>query len=111
MKKRRGVAPGKSAGIVYLITDGNYCKIGFAKDLAVRLETLQLATPYKLWVVDAVETNDVRGLEAFLHGLFAAKHHRNEWFTLITLPEWQAKVARAQQLLAESYQLELRAVS
>ncbi len=109
--KRRGTPAGQSIGVVYLITDGNYCKIGFAKDLTVRLKTLQLATPYDLWVVDAVGTGDVRGLEAFLHGLFAAKHHRNEWFTFITPDEWSRAVSKAQRLLAESYQERLQLVS
>jgi hypothetical protein len=112
-RKPRGVPAGRHVGTVYLITDGTFCKIGFAKDLAARLQTLQNATPYELRVVDAIQTDDVRGLEAFLHGLFAAKHHRNEWFTNITLTEWRAKAAHAQQLLVESYQdyLPLRLVA
>jgi hypothetical protein len=110
MKHNRTPA-GQTPGFVYLITDGTFCKIGFTKDLAERLETLQRATPYDLSVVDAVKTADVRGLEAFLHGLFASKHHRNEWFTSITLAEWQQKVAYAQRLLAESYQERLHLVS
>jgi hypothetical protein len=84
---------------VYLISDGKFSKIGFASNVARRLQTLQNATPYDLRIVATVETADPRGLEAFLHGLFAAKHHRNEWFRRITVEEWDRNVARAQQLL------------
>lgn len=102
---------GQAPGFVYLITDGTFCKIGFAKDLQQRFKTLQLATPYDLRIVDAVKTSDVRGLEAFLHGLFASKHHRGEWYTLITEAEWKGKVTYAQRLLADSYQERLHLVS
>jgi hypothetical protein len=90
----------RSLTFVYLITDGKYCKIGFAKDLTRRLLTLQNATPYSLRLVDAVETAQPRALEAFLHGLFAAKHHRNEWFKLIGIEEWRTQVEAAKALLS-----------
>jgi hypothetical protein len=102
---------GQSPGFVYLITDGKYCKIGFAKNVEQRFKTIQLATPYDLRIVDAIKTNDVRGLEAFLHGLFAGKHHRGEWYTHITEAEWKSKVAYAQRLLVDSYQERLHLVS
>lgn len=89
----------RSLTFVYLITDGKFCKIGFAKDLARRFQALQNATPYELRLVDSVETNDPRALEAFLHGLFAAKHHRNERFRLIGIDEWKVKLGEAQSLL------------
>lgn len=85
---------------VYLITDGTYCKIGFAKDLALRFQALQNANPHNLSLIAAVETTQPKTLERLLHGLFAKKHHRNEWFRLITLDEWSAKLGEAETLLA-----------
>jgi hypothetical protein len=91
----------RDASFVYLISDGTFSKIGFAKNLASRLAALQNATPYELQLVASVETCEPRALEAFLHGLFARKHHRNEWFTHISPPEWSSKLAHALALLDE----------
>ncbi len=93
------VPANRDMSFVYLISDGKFSKIGYAQNVARRLQTLQNATPYNLRIVATVETGEPRGLEAFLHGLFAAKHHRNEWFRLITVDEWDRNVAKAQQLL------------
>jgi hypothetical protein len=91
---------GRDNTFVYLITDGKFCKIGFAKNLKVRLCTLQNATPHDLRIVDAIETDQPRALEAFLHGLFANKHHRNEWFKRITIEEWKLAVDQANSILS-----------
>lgn len=101
----------RNASFVYLISDGTFSKIGFAKNLTTRLSSLQNASPYELQVVDAIETTEPRALEAFLHGLFARKHHRNEWFTHISIDEWRSKVVRAQELLAEQEQHRLRLIA
>lgn len=90
----------RSLTFVYMITDGKFCKIGFAKDLVQRLRALQNATPHDLRLVDAVETDQPRALESFLHGLFAANHHRNEWFKRITIEEWKMKIDEANSLLS-----------
>lgn len=89
----------RSKTFVYLITDGTYCKIGFAKSLAQRFTALQNATPHALSLLDAIETSEPRMMEKFLHGLFARKHHRLEWFKLITIREWEAAVETAKELI------------
>lgn len=89
----------KALTFVYLITDGTFCKIGFAKNLTQRFLALQNATPYALSLVDAIETPEPRMLEKFLHGLFARKHHRLEWFKMITIREWEANVKTAQEMI------------
>lgn len=94
-------AVNSSVSYVYLITDGAFCKIGHTGNLQQRLQNLQNATPHDLSLVDAVETSEPMALEAFLHGLFASKHHRLEWFKHISMAEWRSKVATAQSLLIE----------
>ena len=107
--RKRGVAPDyrqapqtprlpvARAGMafVYLISDGKYCKIGFAVDLDQRFSTLQHASARRLTLRAAVETSRPRDLERILHGLLAKKHVQREWFNSISREEWSDCVAKA----------------
>jgi hypothetical protein len=80
---------------VYLISDGTYCKIGFASNLAVRFTAIQNASPRNLSVKAFVETSRPRELERILHGLFAKKHVVREWYKSISKEEWLDSLAKA----------------
>src|SRR5688572_7686872 len=85
----------RSNAFVYLISDGTYCKIGYARDLVQRLTILQGASPRDLIVLAATETPQFREVEHALHGLFAKKHVRREWYKAINLDEWSAAISVA----------------
>lgn len=70
---------------VYFISEGEYTKIGFARDIEKRLKDLQVANPRKLWIVSFVPClteYHARKIEKFLH--HSLKFHRvhGEWFKL-----------------------------
>lgn len=55
-----------------------FIKIGMARDLIPRIETLRAASPYELRVVRVLPGG--RELERKLHERFAHAAHRGEWF-------------------------------
>ncbi len=67
---------------VYLIRCAHAYKIGFARDVARRLEALAISCPIPMSLVYAVETNRFRQLERHLHKRFADRRIRGEWFEL-----------------------------
>jgi hypothetical protein len=70
-------------GCVYLIQASNgQVKIGWARDLAVRLMKLQVANPLELRCLGYTERVNAPDLEKELHRRFKAKRLRGEWFSL-----------------------------
>ena len=72
-------------GYVYFIfnPDSNAIKIGFAKDVAKRLATLQTSSPNQLELLGVIKTQSARTakqLEGTLHQQFAQLHISGEWF-------------------------------
>lgn len=81
----RAVAPrtrkaDASAGQVYVIRYGEYCKIGKAKNAHVRIRRLKL--PVADDVVLIADVPDRHTAERDLHKRFAAKRAAGEWFRL-----------------------------
>jgi hypothetical protein len=81
------------SGWVYLIQAGEYTKIGIARNVRVRLATLQTGQPIRLVLRGAVELEDYTGAEAELHEMFSAQRVHGEWFALtdldvIEIVEW-----------------------
>lgn len=75
---------------VYVITDGEYVKIGVARNgVENRVNGLQTGNPRKLFVVRTFECkkSEVFLLEKGLHGRFKNYNVKNEWFTLGVLDE------------------------
>ena len=70
--------------MVYLITDGNYYKIGVSTDPESRLKSLQTGNPNKLEIVNTynVSSSDMYEMETTLHNMFKDKRVLNEWFDL-----------------------------
>jgi excisionase family DNA binding protein len=72
--------PGEPTGFVYVIKAKNRVKIGYAKDVAKRLATLQTASPHRLVVVVHFPGNIE--MERRLHARFAKHRSTGEWFTI-----------------------------
>lgn len=68
------------SGYVYLISDGEFCKIGIAADVAARLLGLQTANPRELRILHLIEVSNPNALEEELHIRFEHKRVRGEWF-------------------------------
>lgn len=70
---------------VYFISDGENTKIGIAKDMNKRLNSLQVGNPKKLKIVSfipCVTENSARKIEKFLHNSFQCCRLEGEWFKL-----------------------------
>ncbi len=72
----------KNYGFVYLLETNGVYKIGKAKDVEVRVKSLQTGTPTELKLVHKIETNDYSRLEKFLHDSLDYRRVRGEWFEL-----------------------------
>lgn len=70
-------------GYVYLMRiNGEYCKIGYARDVRGRAASLQTGTPYKIETLHMIASHYAPRLEAFLQNRFAGKWATGEWFKL-----------------------------
>jgi predicted GIY-YIG superfamily endonuclease len=71
---------------VYMIRCCNkdgFIKIGVAKNIAKRLENLQIGCPYPLKLIASIRCESVKhaySMESNLHGLFKKQRIRGEWF-------------------------------
>ena len=80
VKKKR---PEEDHGFVYLLKADNGCyKIGRTTSLDDRIKQLEIASPCKLELVLAIETDECRELEESLHCFFDDKRAKGEWFDL-----------------------------
>ena len=69
-----------SAGYVYIVTDGKFCKIGKANDVAKRVSQLQTGNSTELKTLGSIVCEDAILVEKQLHMLFKDKCVRREWF-------------------------------
>lgn len=70
------------------INRDGYIKIGVAKEVQSRLDTMQTGCPYKLELLAAIKCvsrKQAYELEGKLHRLFKAKHIRGEWFRKVNM--------------------------
>lgn len=68
---------------VYFISDGEFVKIGKAKDVNRRVRELQTANPRKLTILKVIECKDEKtafDLEHFFHQQFKLFKCKGEWF-------------------------------
>ena len=71
------------SGLVYIITDGQYYKIGMTTGEAhKRMKEIQTMNPRKLEVIYQMEMNFPYDYERLLHDLFKHKRLKGEWFEL-----------------------------
>ena len=68
---------------IYLITDGEFLKIGIAKDVKSRLAKLQTGNARELKIIFQKEIKNPNQLEKFLHSKYKSKNIRGEWFDLL----------------------------
>lgn len=70
---------------VYFITDGQYCKIGVAKNIKKRVDSLQTNSPNELHLLKYFKTECAFELEKFFHDLFKTKRVLGEWYDILDL--------------------------
>ena len=78
---------------VYLISDGEYIKIGIAKDVRTRLCELQVGNPNQLELICAIPLNsekNARRLEEELHLEYDEFSIRGEWYNILRYINVQA---------------------
>lgn len=77
-----GVNNPKENGGVYLISCGDYFKIGHSSDIKKTLSAIKTSNPYEVTLVAKYSPYKIRNdlLEDYLHNKFKEYHHRNEWF-------------------------------
>lgn len=69
-------------GYVYVLSGGGYYKIGFSKHVNVRVKQISPKLPFDVKLVCTIETDDMVRAEAYLHGKYASKRAKGEWFAL-----------------------------
>lgn len=69
-----------NSGYVYIVTDGEFCKIGKANDVARRVSQLQTGNSAQLKVLGSIACEDAMKVEKQLHTMFKDKCVRREWF-------------------------------
>lgn len=70
---------------VYFISDGEYTKIGIAKNMTKRLSALQIGNPKKLKIISFVPCSSefgARKIETFMHERLNCCRTIGEWFKL-----------------------------
>lgn len=69
---------------VYFVSDGEFVKIGIAKDVKKRLQTLQTGNPMKLKVLKtiALQDDEARRQEEYYHRKFREYNACGEWFKM-----------------------------
>ena len=60
----------------------NYTKIGHSSNPNRRLRSIQIGSPYKLWVIAQFPVANPKQVEAALHDHWSDKHERGEWYDL-----------------------------
>jgi hypothetical protein len=71
---------------VYLVTDGNYVKIGVADDVRKRLGGIQTGNPNKCYVICVIPCKDSKSafsVEKKLHHEYSLRRKCGEWFDLL----------------------------
>ena len=72
-------------GIVYLVKNGGFFKIGVTRNLKKRLNTMQTSTPFCLHLICADEVDTPLEIEHTLLHRYKDKRFRGEWFELSSI--------------------------
>jgi len=80
-------------GLVYIITDGTYHKIGITKkNVTARLKQMQIGNANELIVVSYQQVRRYDIVEQHLHRKFNSKRYKGEWFKFTSTQEIMALV-------------------
>lgn len=72
-----------TSGFVYVVKSGELFKIGMTKDIAKRMQSIQLHNPHSVSTIMLITTHNPRLVERRLHKQFADKRiGTSEWFRL-----------------------------
>lgn len=73
-----------SNSFIYFIQAGDFCKIGYTKDVDARLAQLQIGCPVRLQLLHVYEVKSfkARRLEQKLHDYFKCRRVNGEWFNI-----------------------------
>lgn len=72
-------------GSVYIVTAKEYgelYKIGYTTDIEKRLKHFQTATPYNIYLVHRIKSNDIQYVERRIHDMLKKYEYSGEWFQL-----------------------------
>lgn len=75
-------APDRPGHVYLLASELGPHKIGRAKEVGERLKTLAIQLPFDVSLAHHFPADDCVAAEAYLHGRFAEKRLRGEWFRL-----------------------------
>jgi hypothetical protein len=78
-------------GFIYIMTDGEYFKIGISSDVAKRLRGIQTNHPQKISVILSQFVKNNLELESFFHEKYKSKRVSGEWFRLDEVELKEAK--------------------
>lgn len=96
-ERRRPPRPKADPRIMYLISNGEFGKVGITSNLDARFSQLQHANGHLLTVERFVASDCAVKLEKAMHVLLGSRHQRGEWFR-ITNAEWDELLPKAQEL-------------
>ena len=85
-KKFKRISKSKSTnGYVYfvgLLDMPNHIKIGFTVNLAKRLLAIQTSSPFEIFLIGFIQTDNYASLEKEIHKHFIKSHIMREWFSI-----------------------------
>lgn len=86
MFSRRSKDKPKQRNFVYFMQAGDFCKIGFTKDVEARISQLQIGSPVRLQLLHLYEPTCISAmcLEKLLHEHFKHERYSGEWFCIDT---------------------------
>lgn len=74
---------------IYIISDGEYIKIGKANDVEKRIKELQTGNPKELKIIRTIECDEIFAtrIECELHKILDKHKIRGEWYSITCINE------------------------
>lgn len=97
MTKQRSNRGNRKPKRLYIITDGEYYKVGVSSTPGKRLKSLQTSNARKLRIIHLYNGSYGMRFEALVHALLAQHRVSGEWFDC-SLPQIHLAIARAEEV-------------